>query len=222
MTLVHEIFDEQFEFSENKPNILIIENKKFFQQSVLEFIMLENGKECKYTFFENLDEIKKDINIVTDIFNLEVNSTKNLTKLYNSIKNNYVLGEKYTKYMELSQSVNHFLCDVMQSLDYAVDFNEQMDLTAFFKLNNLKFIFNSKDIIEQMMDYMDILVEFIGMKIFVFVNVHNVISNNEAKELYKFLELRKYTVLFLESSENQYLKKYQNIRIIDDDLCVII
>lgn len=222
MIFTHPIFDEQFEFFESKANVLVIENKDFLKKIVLDIFNLCDGEDSETSFFDKNKELKKEVDIVTDIFSLDVNSTKNLTKLYAKIKEDYIIGEKYQTYLEFSRQAHLFLNDISKYLEYSVEFKENLDIPAFLKLNSMKFSFEDSTVLEKIIDYIDILTEFIGVKVFVFVNLRNYLTDDETESLYKHIVLNKVNILFIESAEFIMLKELENRRIIDKDLCVII
>lgn len=222
MIFTHPIFDEQFEFLESKTNVLVIENKDFLKKIVLDIFNLCDGEDSETSFFDKNKELKKEVDIVTDIFSLDVNSTKNLTKLYTKIKEDYIIGDKYQTYLEFSRHAHLFLNDISKYLEYSVDFKENLDIPAFLKLNSMKFSFEDSTVLEKIIDYIDILTEFIGIKVFVFVNLRNYLTDDETESLYQHIVLNKVNILFIESAEFSSLKELENRRIIDKDLCVII
>lgn len=221
MKYVHNIFNEQLELDENKANVLIIENKDFFKEIVLDILNLVDRKESKSWFFEDHTELKKGMDIVTDIFNLDINSTKNLTKLYGKIKEEYITGENYEKYMKLCTEVHSFLTDVVETFEFGLEYNENLDLSSFMKLNSVKFSFDDKSVLEKMMDYIQILHDYIEIKVFVFVNIKSYLGYDEVVDFYKYIELNKINVLFIETTDYTEYRHLEKIKIIDQDLCVI-
>ena len=78
MKLINEDLNNEIVFEENKVNLLVIENKKKFVEYIEEIIKQINGDEGKFSFFEENTELKihDKIDIIKDIFDLDVNNKK--------------------------------------------------------------------------------------------------------------------------------------------------
>lgn len=221
MKVLHSILQEGFGLTEDKANVIVVENKCFFQALVREFLTLEEYGESEITFFEKYDEVTKGVNVISDVFNLDVNKTKNLTKLYSNIKRDYITSEKYSKYLELSVQVNEFLNDIIKKYEYSLEYNSNIDVATILKMCNVKFVFEDKSIVEQIIDYIRIMKEFMDIKVFVFINLKSILSYDEIEELYKQIELDKINVLYIETQDYKVFQDKENKIIIDNDLCVI-
>ena len=61
---------------------------------------------------------------------------------------------------------------------------------------------------------------YLQIKLFIFANIKSVMNIQELEELYQFLIYKKIPTLFIESQVGEF-NKYEKIRIVDQDLCVI-
>ena len=79
MRIVHKDISNPIIINENKINILVLENKKFFIDKINELINQINGDYGDYFLFDLNDEellISKNCEILTDLFSLDFDSKK--------------------------------------------------------------------------------------------------------------------------------------------------
>lgn len=221
MKIAHSIFNTPIEIIENKIAVLVIENRNFLQKSIIDLLGISQGRDGEYSFFIMNKEINKNIDVIIDIFNIEVNSTKNLTKLYNQIKSEYIIGDSYNDYINLCNASNLFLTKVTGKFDYALEFDPGFELNSFLKNQSLKFIFDSKSLLEKLVDYLKIMTEFLKTNIFILINIKSYLSEEELILLYEYVFQNKINILLIESEYKDSLKEYENVKIIDKDLDVI-
>ena len=105
MIYVNPILNKNFETDESEIPVLVIENMDFFRNLMYEIIEEDTINE-QHSFYIGNKEInnKKDIELINDVFNLEINTSKNLTKLYNYISDNKLkFGGIYTHFFSASK-----------------------------------------------------------------------------------------------------------------------
>ncbi|MDO4556681.1 MAG: type II-A CRISPR-associated protein Csn2, partial [Lachnospiraceae bacterium] len=97
MRLVHPTWGKKIEIKENAVNVIYIENEKDFYKCVYEFCIQANGGEGTFILSKDLKElsVSKNIDIVTDVLNIELNDKKLLTRLYAKLKEFAVDDEDY-------------------------------------------------------------------------------------------------------------------------------
>lgn len=223
MTLSHSVFSLPIQFTENQLQTLVIENKPFYQQCVQELLAQLDGEEGEFSLYEGDKKLNfaKSVDLVTDIFQFEVNQTKYLTKLYHQIQAQYAQTERYSKTVQVSSEIVNFLNDIVAHFEYQLEYDSQFDLVNLLKAQKLKFVFEGKSILEKLLDYMQILTDFYQMKLFILPNLKTVLSTQELELFYQAICYRKIRVLLLETSVIKADSIPEQIRIIDQDLCVI-
>lgn len=88
MKLIHEDLSNEIIFEENKVNLLIVENKEKFVEFIQEIIKQIEGEYGKFSLFEENTELKINdkIDIIKDIFDLNLNNKKVLNKVYHELE----------------------------------------------------------------------------------------------------------------------------------------
>lgn len=222
MTLSHNIFNSPIEFEENTLNLLIIENKEYCQKIITELIDQIDGKDGDFLLFSGYKELKflKSAEIITDLFHLNVNQTKFLTKLYGEIKTRFLQKEDFDKFSNLSSSILRFLDIVAEDFEYQITYESDVDIAALLKVQGVKFILDGKTLLEKLLDYMKILRDFYGIKLFIIPNLKSTLSENEFNNFKSYIFYNKIDVLIIETVFTPP-KNNEKIKIIDKDLCII-
>ncbi len=222
MIFSYPLFSSPFELEEEKISVLIIENKAYFRRILHDLFLQSSGLEGECLFFDNDKELKisKSAEIIIDFFHIDINQTKNLTKLYTALKSDYMGGENYGKYLDLSSNISSFMTELIADFEYDLIYDEQVDLAQFFKAIGLKFSLEEKDFLERLMDYLLLLSKYFQIKIFILVNLKSLLTDDELANFYKFLFYNKIVVLLIES-QLKSKNGDEKVRIIDQDLCII-
>lgn len=223
MIFATDIFNESFISKENEIPILVIENKTLYQNLIFELISELNGIESEHNFFidDKQLNLRKDLELILDMFTLDINKSKNITKLYNYIKSEYINNEKLMQTTQLSVKIIEYIQDITNEIDFDLTFETNIDLQAILKAVDLKFYYDDSTLLEKLIDYIKITHDFLGKKFFIILNLKTIFSSQEQQQFYEFLMYNKIEILLVETSQQSKKLENEIYRIIDDDLCVI-
>ena len=221
MMLVHPTLENYIIFEENRVNVLILENQQMFVSMIEEFLGECNGKESAYVLSEEFVpmEIKKYCDICIDFFALELNTKKVLTKLYQELKE-ISQEEMYMQTMSIQSSILQYIEELIGHSGYGLQYDMEMEITGLFKLVDLKLQFDSESMVDKIIDYITIMQEFFGIKVFVFVNLKSYLMEEEIKQFYKQIFYSKVDILLIENVYREELAG-EIVHIIDSDLCQV-
>lgn len=223
MIFATDIFNESFISKENEIPILVIENKTLYQNFIFELISELNGIESEHNFFidDKQLNLRKDLELILDMFTLDINKSKNITKLYNYIKSEYINNEKLMQTTQLSAKIVEYIQGIVNEIDFDLTFETNVDLQVILKVVDLKFYYEDSTLLEKLIDYIKIMHDFLGKKLFVIANFKTIFSAQEQQQFYEFLMYNKIEILLLETLVPTQKLENEIYRIIDDDLCVI-
>lgn len=191
------------------------------QCDLLKYFEMHEHQKLEFTSNEEEISISKNVDFITDIFNININQAKYLNKLYSLIKSRYVQGDKFIETMELNQSITDFMGNVCKNEDYNLEYSDQIDLVSLFKALNLSFVFNEDNLIEKLVEYISILNDTFNVRLFIINQLLSIFTVTELEIFNKVISYKKINVLTFESSYNDLNLNFLNQRIIDNDLCVI-
>lgn len=223
MMLAHPMFSKIIDFKNEMINILIIENQKFLTQLIEDIINQTNGENGDFVLSEDFIplDMQKHLEIIIDFFNLDINNKKVLTAIYNKIKKIAYDDENYIKTENFKTEAFNYIETLINQTEYPLILDVQFDISGLLKLFDVKIEINSNTFLEKIIDYMSVLYEFLNRKCIVFVNLMSYLDISEIELLYKEIQYKKYNVLFIENSFKTKIGEYENIYIIDEDMCEI-
>ena len=120
-------FANEFEFNDNKVNILVIKNTKFFSNIIQKLNNRINEVDCDEIFLlnDNDEELKiqKEMCIITDLFNLNFNSKSIIGKVYDKIIDNFKSTED-TEIFDLILKIRKYIVRQTNELPFNFIMNE--------------------------------------------------------------------------------------------------
>ena len=113
-----------------------------------------------------------------------------------------------------------YLMELEQKSDYILDFEHEFELTAIFKAVGIKHELVGEDYFENLIRYIKIIVQVLGIKVVVFVNIRSYLSDEQMDQLLKEAFYQEIQILLIENQERSCLKDTFRY-IIDKDQCEI-
>lgn len=219
MKLKVNYFDNQINITEEQIFSIEILNKKYFYRLVNDLLSISNNSSIEEIVFYDNNEIINlcnKINVITQYFEFDFDSKKYNNNVFKYVCNS--IGDigksnilKYTN--KLYNSINKEL----QSLELPLTINTEETFENIIK--SLKLVINKKsELLDNLLLLIDIEKSFNLNDILVFVNLKQLLSNAELKELYKYAIYNGMKILMIDSISYKNKIKYENKLIIDDDL----
>lgn len=221
MKFVFSGLSQPIEFEENIINSLIIENQKLLYLLIDDIHNQLNGYDGDCVLSQNDIplEISKNIELITSFIPFEINKKSLLNKIVLRLEKNSLNESNFIRTSQLMFDIERFVEDI--AFEFLCDIEcTSITPSAIFKSIGLKVSENYERPIEKILDYMELVREFDGDKLFVFVNMRSFFEDNEIEEFFDSAILHKYNVLLIESMEHKRLKNEKRL-IVDEDLCEI-
>lgn len=164
--------------------------------------------------------ISKNMDIVFDIFSIDINSKKIVNKLYEEMQQVVYSEKLYVKTQEIAQSIQKYILELEQETDYILTFTEDVDWMAIFKALRVQHEIIEEDYFEKLIRYIKVATVVMKYKIFVFVNLRSYLSDLQMQKLIQEAIHQEVKLIFVEN----YVKDCmgEGLRyIIDRDQCEI-
>ena len=224
MKIINKNWQRKIEIVENTIYTLVFENKKYYRENIKELISQHKGNEGNFIYSNDNNEIsfEKSSYIITDIFNIEINSKKILTKIYNSLLKEII--DDTVEYNELTTHIRAYFEKLIFNSPFEVEQGEEIDINSFLKLGDFRIHIEEDDILEKFIKFLKVLVQLFGINIIFIVGLHNVFTDEEIKEIYKEVCVNKISIINIEYrqfdnlSDENYIEK---VYIFDKDNCEI-
>ena len=134
---------------------------------------------------------------------------------------------KITKeiYMQINGEDGRFIISLLEKINsesrFAIDYDEDTGFSEILKAFNVKFEENTGSFLENLVEYIKILIAFSSVKCLFFVNLKSYLSEEELKMFYKEMQLSDISILLIEDCQREKIED-EKILIIDKDLCEIV
>lgn len=224
MKIINKNWQRKIEIEDNIIYTLVFENKKYYRENIIELINQHKGNEGSYIFSNDNKEIsfEKNSYIITDIFSIDKNNKKVLTKIYSSLLKELV--EDISSYNELSTNIRVYFEKLIFNSSLEIEQGEEIDMCSLLKLGDFKIHVEQDDVLEKFVKFLKVLTELCGCKIIFVVGLHTVFTQDEIIEIYKEVCLNKINIINIEYQQfnNLSTKNYREIvYIFDKDNCEI-
>ena len=224
MKIINKNWQRKIEIEENTIYTLVFENKKYYRENIKELISQHKGNEGNYIYSNDNKEIsfEKSSYIITDIFNIEINSKKILTKIYNSLIKQII--DDTAEYNKLTTHIRAYFEKLIFNSSFEVEQGEEIDINSLLKLGDFRIHVEYDDILEKFIKFLKLLVQLCGIKNIFVVGLHNIFTDEEIREIYKEVCVNKISIINIEYqqfsniSDENYIEK---IYIFDKDNCEI-
>lgn len=219
MMLMHPTLERPIIFDDSV-NVLIIENKDQLADYITMLNSQIRGNDGAFVLSNEGKclNISNCIKIIVDPFNLDINVKEVLTQVYISLNKIAMDEDHYCVTNEVMHSFLNYIAKLLVDADIEVDIKD-CSMSDVIKLFSPKFI-PSDDLLLMITDYLNIMSRYSKCVLFVFVNLHTLLSKEKLSLLKQHILYHKYCVLFIESSAYQY-ENDENVVIIDENLCEI-
>mgnify|MGYP000183641383 CR=1 FL=1 len=220
MKIKIDFVDSIIDFDISNVYSLEIHNKKYLYRISSLLYFISNGQlveevEC---FDKNNKEIviTNKIRMFTEYFDFNFDSKKytaDITKYVLSNIEQYDSESVLKTYSKLCKLIDNELSKTELPISVSVD--EGIDsIIKMFKLR----IDQKEDLLDNLLLLIDLEVALNTYKILCFVNLKQYLSKEELLELYKYATYNSIKIIMVESSKYEYVKEYEKILIIDQNL----
>ena len=210
---------------EEKPIYTVcIQDKTYYRALVYEVYKALEDESDAIKIYNSLDELKpsKTAFILDDIFNPEINSTKINTAVLHHLKDRVYKTNLQIEKDEITSKLTKFFDEVAEVSDYSIGWNNDIDLSSLLKLAGFKVELNeSSDILHDVISYMKVLYDLLGIRLFIFINKKNMFEECLLKEFYHQCALEGYCILNLDVDCSKSISEDEKVVILDNDFCEI-
>lgn len=183
-------FDKKIEFDENTVNILEIYNQSLFTEVINNLNNQCNGEEENNTIVLMQDnervDIKKNIYVLTDVFNIDFNSKKILNKIYGTLIQN-IKNKQDDELENIALKLRNYFINEINELPFEFNMNSEVEITDLIKAFDVKIDSSCYiTVLEKIEFIINLLAEFDLAKVLVIPNLKTFLQEEDLLELYKY------------------------------------
>lgn len=165
-------------------------------------------------------DVSKYSDVIFNPLAISLNQRKIINKLYELCELNIKTNEMLFKWNMLQNSFISFIDELINCVDYDLQYSEKFDVKDILKVVDLKF--NEKStIIEKILDYLVLVNDILKIKLFVSLNIKTYLGLNELRYIIEQAQYHKFNILLIERFDAFEKIEDEKIVIVDKDKCVI-
>lgn len=221
MKLIYPTLQTPIMLSSDCLNSVIIEEPGFFYEIVKDLKEQWEGMDGRAVLSENDEpvEIRKNLELVIDCIDFEINQKTLLTKVLSALERTGRSEDYIEKTQRLLAEIERYIYDV--SFDFDVEIQcDKISIAQILKAAGIRIISEYDKLTEVLYSYMQLVREFDGDKVFVFVNLRSFIRLEELQDFADTVLAHGYRVLLLDNHAYPSLSMEKRL-IVDADLCEI-
>lgn len=212
-------FNNEIIFNDENINILEIKDSKCFTHIIEILNEKINGIESNEIFLldnnENELNMGKEMYMIFDLFNIDYNSKKIISKIYEIISENIKKNQDHEIENETIKLRNYIIQEINE-LPFEFVMKRELEISEILKLYNLKIDpINYTSILERAELLIDIISTLQIAKILVLPNLKIYLSEDELVALYKYSLYNNVKLLLIERYNTKKLK-YEKTMLIDE------
>ena len=215
-------FENKIKFEDGKINVLEIYNKKLFT-NFIEYLneqcneKAEEDNKIILVKDSKRQKIGKSIFLLTDLFNIELNSKKILNKIYDVIEQN-IRNKQDDEINKMVISLRNYLIEEINEIPFEFNMNSEIEIQDLLKIFNVKIDTSCYiSMIEKIEFIIDIISNLKIAEVLVIPNLKIYLNEKELLEIYKYSIYNNVKLLVVESICEDKLLKYERKNIIDEN-----
>ncbi len=220
MMIVCKNTNTEIKFDKHCFHTLVVENPTLLRNITYSFY--EETPEYFFVFSKNYEpfEFRKKGLYLPSAVNLNVNNKKVLAKI-NAQLECFLTNELYAEFYDIKSRFSLLAEKLIQYSDYVVDCDYDITPKDIVKLLGVELSRGENDFDEILIRYVGLVREYLGVSLIVVSDLHRFFSKDELDSIFKTLLLNEICLLCVESIQPGNLSQYEQVHIIDNDLCEI-
>lgn len=213
-------FENEIEFEEEMVNVISVNNVECFRNIITSINSKILGEEINEVFLLNDEKEELDMNkevlMVLDVFNIDYNSKKILSKIYELIEEKIVMNQDFeidNKIFEL----RNYIIEEINELPFEFIMKDEIKIMDILKMYSLKIDSDNYNKLTEKIEFLiDIISTLKIAKILIIPNMKLFLTDEEVVEVYKYSLYNNVNLLIIERNDRKKLK-YEKKIVIDEN-----
>lgn len=222
MIFRHQALNKQLEWKPSQHLCeLVMESPTFLRQLLRDLTVEDPSRQISVTERGESLHLEKDIDVILNPVKLDFNNRRAMTTLLKLLVKASLSEDFYLSTNSLKSKIIKYLDSVVgaEDFEFEVSTNDFM-IDSLAKAANLHIVGDEDDFVELITDYMAMMADLTGTKLFVFFNLRSLITKKELKRLHHNLDNHQIDVLLVENLDRGALEGVSRV-VVDEDTCEI-
>lgn len=200
-------------------NELVVESPVFLRKILRGLANQEMASGVSFTQEGKAMNFAKEIDVIYNPLCLDFNNRRAMSTLLKMLVKTSLSEDFYIETNEFKARIVRYLDKIIDSENFVFEVaTGEFALDDIAKAVNIHIVDDEDDFVELLTDYMSMMAELAGVKLFVFLNLRAILLDEEMERLIINLKNHQLDVLLIESRQVVKLADAERI-IIDSDLC---
>lgn len=221
MRLMHPCLLQPIQLTDDRIQVLVIENQNLFAKFVSDLLLQADGMGDSLVLSKNYKpiELSAAMEVILDFFRLSAEQKRIQAKLNAHLKR-LAQQELQFETAEILSQIGGYYQKLSELSDFTLTYELSEDVAPLIKLGAIHIELDGTSPAERLLDYMDVCSDLCGISCFALVNLKSFLSNDQLELLYKTALYKKLRLLLLESTcRVGGLERYEHTLLIDSDMC---
>lgn len=220
MRFAHIDLQKELVWNESKHiNELVVESPVFLRKILRGLANQEMASGVSFTQEGKAMNFAKEIDVIYNPLCLDFNNRRAMSTLLKMLVKASLSEDFYIETNEFKARIVRYLDKIIDSENFVFEVaTGEFALDDIAKAVNIHIVDDEDDFVELLTDYMSMMAELAGIKLFVFLNLRTILLDEEMERLIINLKNHQLDVLLIESRQVVKLADAERI-IIDSDLC---
>ena len=213
-------FENEIEFEEEMVNVISVNNVECFRNIISSINSKILGEEINEVFLLNDEKEELDMNkevlMVLDVFNIDYNSKKILSKIYELIEEKIVMNQD----LEIDNKIfelRNYIVEEINELPFEFIMKDEIKIMDILKMYSLKIDSDNYNKLTEKIEFLiDIISTLKIAKILIIPNMKLFLTDEEVVEVYKYSLYNNVNLLIIERNDRKKLK-YEKKLVIDEN-----
>lgn len=219
MKIVHPKINSRIEISDQRINVLVIEAPNFLYELLTDIKrQMDNlDGDTVLSIHDEPVSFHKYVELVTDPLVVEMNNRTIIKKVLTAMEKCGQDDIYYERTQKLMAEIEEYIDDLSLNFDTDIECHD-ISLQQVLKAAELTVADEYDRLVDRIYAYMELVREFEGDKLFIFVNLSSYIGRGQLQEFVATVTGHSFQVLLIDSHDFERLEN-ENRLIVDCDLC---
>jgi len=217
--LAHPEMETLITIEPDRVSTLVIENRGFFRAFCEDMQKQINGESGNIVLSDDnrIIDFSRNADLTECFLGFTLNRKPLLSKIGSVLEKAAVAGENYALTAEMISRLEEYVSTLTQ--DFACNIEcGKITAGSLIKAAGISIVEDYDDPLEHILDYMELVREFLGDRLFIFINMRAWFDDEALDEFFVTALAHEYKILLIDAFSAPVLE-HENRVTIDDDLC---
>lgn len=220
----HTSITSQIALSEDYPSILTIESPSVLNQILQDMRSQSQNDFGGIKLIENFKELtfSKEAEIVWSPYLIDFGARRLMARVSSDLDKISTDESHYELTGRMQSILEQYFDRLTQDYEIPLVWDDAITAGNLMKAANVRIDTDGLSFTEKLITYMDMITSLRLARVFIFTYLRTIFTDEDLKDFYRELRLRKFCCLFLENCQKPRVCAYERHLVVDASLCEIV